>query len=462
MGSFYRLGAGLWVLLGTLLLLSAALYNGFPLVTSDTGAYIDSGMRMVVPIDRPISYGLFLRLVSFKHSLWFVVVAQSLLLAALLFRYISVFAPRVTAYPLRLALVGGVTWATGLAWFSGQLMPDIFTSIGVLALALICLAPLQLAEKLAWSVVVMLSALMHSSNLLTFTLLVLLTGAVAWFTGALKTWLKPAGIGVALAAVLLSWVILPGLHAACGGDFAINRGAPVFLMGKLVETGLLDRYLDEHCGEENLALCQYRGKLPDNAVSFVWGEPNIPNQMGGWETSREEYKRIINGVLTTPRYYPLLLEEGVLGTVRQLTHVGHGDGLTPFLDGSNPFWKVQAFFGYELKEYTSSLQNRGALNFKELTERSYNTLALTLLAALLLLLAPLRQAVPPVLWMTVVLVALAVVLNAAVTANLANVLDRLQTRMAWLLPWTVLLVWLQAWPQLRPQIQAWLTARFAS
>ena len=54
----------LFRLLSAFILIIPAFYNGFPLVYSDTGAYISSGMELIFPIDRPITYGLFMRLCS--------------------------------------------------------------------------------------------------------------------------------------------------------------------------------------------------------------------------------------------------------------------------------------------------------------------------------------------------------------------------------------------------------------
>ena len=67
-------------LLSLVALLWPALYNGFPLVYPDTGAYISSGLRLSVHPDRPVGYGLFILFSSMGISLWFVVVAQALML----------------------------------------------------------------------------------------------------------------------------------------------------------------------------------------------------------------------------------------------------------------------------------------------------------------------------------------------------------------------------------------------
>src|SRR6476646_4300502 len=71
-------------LVGALCLLIPAFYNGFPLSTSDTGGYISNSFTLYVPIDRPVSYSVLIRLTSLGLTLCGVVAAQALVLSALL------------------------------------------------------------------------------------------------------------------------------------------------------------------------------------------------------------------------------------------------------------------------------------------------------------------------------------------------------------------------------------------
>ena len=103
------------LLLGSLIAVSAGVYNGFPLVTSDSGTYINSAINYTVPADRPIVYGLFIRVTSLNFSLWLVIFFQGLLLTWLLLRYVSAFAPRVRSGFGRLLVVALTAWLTGLS-----------------------------------------------------------------------------------------------------------------------------------------------------------------------------------------------------------------------------------------------------------------------------------------------------------------------------------------------------------
>src|SRR3990172_5091367 len=80
------IGTGL-ILFSSLILLWSAFNNGYPLVFSDTGGYVDSSFSLLPPLnDRPLGYGLFLLIGRLFDSLWFPIFFQSLITSLLLFR----------------------------------------------------------------------------------------------------------------------------------------------------------------------------------------------------------------------------------------------------------------------------------------------------------------------------------------------------------------------------------------
>ena len=77
------------LLFTSLAVMVVALYNGFGLSESDTGAYIEKGILNIIPNDRSPFYGWFIRYTSMWSSLWYALFVQSLLLAYLLLKYIN-------------------------------------------------------------------------------------------------------------------------------------------------------------------------------------------------------------------------------------------------------------------------------------------------------------------------------------------------------------------------------------
>ncbi len=433
------------LLLTSLLCIVAALYNGFPLVTSDTGTYLSSALDFKVPYDRPVTYGLFIRLTGLHFSYWLIIWAQSLLLAALLLRCVSAFAPRL-GWAGKLVLLGLLTWGTGFSWYCSQLMPDIFTAIGMLALGLLVLGKFRTRlEQAALLLALLLAAMMHNSNLLSLSLTALGFGILAWQQRLFARQLVSRWHWrLATATVLASWVVLPTLNAALGGGFVVSKGAPVFLVARLIEAGVVDHYLDDHCGDAKAPwLCAARNQLPSDAMAFLWDANSPYNKSGGLEANLTAYRYIVRDIATSPRYYPQLATMAVQSTLRQLTHIGHGDGLGAYRENSNPYWKIPEVIPYEMKPYLSSLQNHEALHFEDITQRSYATHLLALAVLVVAIGAGYQRRIAGALVPTLLLLSvwvLGVVANAFATGALANIADRLQGRVAWLLPLGALLL----------------------
>ena len=75
-----------YILTGAIFLMLDSFYNGFPIVYSDTSTYLASGFELETPFDRPITYGLFLRIASLNGlSMWLVIFFQALILSYLIF-----------------------------------------------------------------------------------------------------------------------------------------------------------------------------------------------------------------------------------------------------------------------------------------------------------------------------------------------------------------------------------------
>lgn len=121
------------ITIGGLILCLVALYNGFPLVYTDTGTYIGSGFSGDVPIDRTIFYGLFIKHTSVGLSPWLTVLAQSLLLSWVLYRFSKlIFGKEVKDFQFSLVLLL-TCLTTGLSFNASILIPDVFTSICALS-----------------------------------------------------------------------------------------------------------------------------------------------------------------------------------------------------------------------------------------------------------------------------------------------------------------------------------------
>ncbi|HLP12535.1 MAG TPA: hypothetical protein VK177_11435, partial [Flavobacteriales bacterium] len=121
-----------------LMLIWPAMVNGFPFIYNDLSTYLASGFELKTPFDRPITYGIFLRIASLNGlSLWGVIVVQAILVSWLVFKILVVFLKDVITLQHCLVCMFILCAFTPLPWICSLLMPDIFTPLLVLSLVLI-------------------------------------------------------------------------------------------------------------------------------------------------------------------------------------------------------------------------------------------------------------------------------------------------------------------------------------
>src|SRR6478752_7146845 len=113
------------LLLLTPLLLGVAVWNRFPLVFYDTGAYIAQGLGGAFFVERSPIYSLLLPATGAFFSLWLTVAAQAAMTAFLICELARAVAPRLTLLGL-LAITMALMLLTGIGWYVGQVEPDCF------------------------------------------------------------------------------------------------------------------------------------------------------------------------------------------------------------------------------------------------------------------------------------------------------------------------------------------------
>jgi hypothetical protein len=55
----------------------------------------------------------------------------------------------------------------------------------------------------------------------------------------------------------------------------------------LIDTGVIEEYLDDNCGRYYFTLCQYRNEIPRSSQLFIWGQDGPYYKTGSWSTDHE-------------------------------------------------------------------------------------------------------------------------------------------------------------------------------
>ena len=425
------------------MIMGVAIWNGFPLVYADTGTYLVSAMDGVVPEDRPYWYGVYLRWTVLGYPWpWLPVTLQALLCALLILRLFRLHAPRTRVRLTAMVCTTILMLGTGLGWNAGQLMPDIFTGIGVLSLLLLWSDTGVLWRTIAYSILVITSTWVHSSNLIIITLLVM---AFLPAFGSGRPTLRQGWRGVMLTTVM-AWLGLLQANRMADGEAYVAKGGHVFLMGRMVDSGMLPAWLDAHCPKEQLALCAYRDHLPANSQLFLWDADSPLQHMGGWEATRQEYGHIVRSSFMEPRFLWWHIRDGLRSTFVQLHLWTVGERLrgTWYREAdSPPYQAIAQYLPDALPAYRSSRQCELPDGGEAVLQAADHGYQFTMVATALLMLVALLPGVlrrlglekRVLLSMTIS----AVLIDCAVCAGSSIADDRFLSRISWILPLAAML-----------------------
>jgi hypothetical protein len=437
MGQLLRIGTAATAVL---MLLAPAIWNRFPLLQYDTGGYLARWFEGYLVPSRSTVYGLFLVLFA-RPDFWPAVIAQSLLTVWVLMLLLR--AQGFGGRPLLLLAITALLCVfTTLPWLASILLTDIFAGLAVIALYLLVFADDTLGrlERIALIGLVAFAAATHSATFAVSAGLVLVA-ALAWPIFRIGS---GRGIARSAAAVALGALMLLSANFVTSGRFMWTPGGIALSFGRMLQDGIVTRYLDEHCPTAKLRLCAHRDELPTDADEFFWGD-SVFDRLGRFAGLGDEMAAIVKGSL---RAYPAWQAQMAANAfLHQLVRVASGEGVV------NTIWHtyaiIERFTPQAVPAMRAARQQRGGIGFDVL-----NDIHIPVALAAMLLLIPImgygfrsgaggdggfRSAAFADLGRLAGTVALALLGNAAVCGVFANPHDRYGARLVWVAPLVALL-----------------------
>jgi len=407
-----------------LMLLAPALWNGFPLLEYDTGGYIARWFEGTLEVSRSTVYGLFLNALA-RPDFWPAVMVQAALAV-----WVIKLILRAHGFGRRPAILLGTIAAmsilTTLPWIAGILLTDIFAGLGVLALYLVVLRAKTLVpwERVALIVLAAFAGASHSATLAVEMALVVCAAIVAVFR---RQMVPLAGIGRGVAAVVLAPLMLLAANYVVAGQIAWTPGGIGLSFGRMMQDGIVARFLADHCPDPRFKLCDYRAELPTDTDEFFWGK-SVFNQLGRFQGLNDEMRTI---VLESVADYPLWqLEAATSASIRQLFAVRTGEGVLNSL--LHTYGIMKRFTPSVLPAMQAARQQKGALDFKAIN-LLHVPIAYVSMALLLVIIAlALKREVSGDLGLLAATATLALLANAGVCGVFANPHDRYGARIAWI------------------------------
>jgi hypothetical protein len=233
---------------------------------------LNSPFDKSVMAGRSIYYGALLYLGHILSNFWLVIFTQ-----ATLFLYLSytLLTKCLRISFVAFACVTVITLvATPLSFFICFLMPDVFAGFLILG-AVILIGfwdSLEYRDRVILSLIVLYSALTHTSHLLLLFLLV--SGVVVTFI-FIRGKVEPYRSIRSSLLVLLALCLL-GVFGELAFSYGVRLtiGAypvrPPFLMARLIADGPGYDFLRKHCARKSYSVCKYLDRLPASDGDFLW------------------------------------------------------------------------------------------------------------------------------------------------------------------------------------------------
>jgi len=299
-----------------------AFINQYPLVYSDTGAYLENSFSLIPYDDRPIGYGLIIRAFSWQATLWPVVIFQGVVASWLIMLLVREVIPEKRRHAtIHLSLLTFLLLCSSLPWYSAQLMADHFTPL-VLLIAFLLFRAKHLGaprEGALWLLLFFFLATHNSHFLMAALLSVLIvlrhlrSSGIRGQHGFWRKW--GAFNAVALGAV----VMVGAFNYSAHGRFQLSRASNVFLAGRLCEPGIMADYMRTACQNSNDPFCKYKDHLPVDAGNLLWSPDQFVQHEGLTIAQADSILApVVADILGQPKYLARFVRSSFTATFIQL------------------------------------------------------------------------------------------------------------------------------------------------
>lgn len=400
--------------------------NKYPVLYSDTSTYIASGFELETPFDRPIVYGLLLRIFSLNGlTLLLVPMFQALLYVYLLFNILKIFLKKENVSVEVFCLTVLITLTTGFNWSINQLIPDFLSSIGFLSLMCIFLSDKRNAKNILLYFVLFISASSHISHLFLYIFLLLIIFLLRKrYLSQLNFKVFKTNMIYVFVIFLLSYLIMAS---------AISKSKDIFFAGNLAQKGILKEVLKDKCAENQFRLCFYKDSIPNSFEGFVWKPESPLYKAGGWKELRNELSEIKNISLTEAKYLTKQIKYTLLYFLDQLIMFKIGDGNGSFNEETVLMQRIQKYTLFDFKLIQESKQYHAAFLNLILINLFYSVVTAISFILLVLLIVYNYKIFSGEIKLLVLLTFTLILSNALLIAFSSDIANRHGCKLVWLI-----------------------------
>jgi hypothetical protein len=228
--------------------------------------------------------------------------------------------------------------------------------------------------------------------------------------------------------------MLISANHALSGKWAWTPGGTGVAFGRMMQDGIVARFLNDHCPHENFKLCPYRNELPATADEFLWGH-SMFNTLGRFEGMNDEMGTI---VVQSVAAYPAWQAEAALRAMgQQLLHVATGEGTSGWIP--HTYGIIEHYIPAQVAAMRAARQQRWGLDFSTINWLHVPVALASMLGLLALLGRALADRRLDDLTLLAATVTLALLGNAFICGIISGPHDRYGARMVWVATFVVLM-----------------------
>lgn len=164
-----------------------------------------------------------------------------------------------------------------------------------------------------------------------------------------------------LAALLASCLaITPLTNRLLTGEFHYSKGGHHFLMARMLQWGVMQRYLEDGCPRITSPFCEYRELLSTQVGgNYLWDTRSPLKALGGRSAGRNATQTAILGAAAA--FPGMTVARAGADALRQLARVRTGEGTYPYAPSMTVVEQIGKRFPSEVSSFSASAQQRGTL-----------------------------------------------------------------------------------------------------
>jgi hypothetical protein len=338
------------------------------------------------------------------------------------------------ARPLRLIVLSiALILTTALPWLASMLLTDIFAGLSVLSLFILVVHgdKISTIEKCLLFALTAFAAATHSATLgVLFGLC-----CAGWIVRPLlRKQIAIAGLAQGSLTIVAGAAMLLAANFALSGQLAWTPGGSGVAFGRMLQDGIVARYLQDHCPRQHFKLCPYRNELPATADDFLWGD-SMFDTLGRFKGMNEEMGFI---ALHSLAEYPLWqAEAAITATAQQLVHVATGEGSSGWLP--HTYGIIERYVPAQAASMRAARQQHWDLDFAAINWIHVPVALVSLLLVFAISGRAIWRRQVDDLSLLAATVSLAMLGNAFICGVISGPHDRYGARMVWIATFVVLL-----------------------